>query len=147
MSFRIYYKEPVFRPPSEARSLLIQATEGCTYRCSFCVSNLRKPFKIREVDEIKRDLKIAKQLYGTVRRVFFLDGNAMVMPYNSLLEITRYAFQMFPEIERVSVYAHGKDILQKSDEELKTLSEAGLKMAYIGIESGDNELLKILIRI
>ncbi|MBN2154554.1 MAG: radical SAM protein [Candidatus Lokiarchaeota archaeon] len=138
----MYYKEPIFRPPSEARSLLIQATEGCTYRCSFCVSNLGKPFKIRKVEEIKKDLDIAKILYSSVHRIFFLDGNAMVMPFDALLEITQYAYKLFPELKRVSVYAHGKDILAKSDPQLLELQQAGLKMAYIGIESGDNDLLQ-----
>ncbi len=142
MTPRIYYKEPVFRPPSEGRSLLIQATEGCTFKCAFCVSNLGKPFKIRTVREIKQDLDTAKNLYGYVKRVFFLDGNAMVMPFDQLHEITEYAHQAFPEIERVSVYAHGKDILSKTDDQLLRLREAGLKMVYIGIETGDNSLLQ-----
>ena len=132
----------MFRPPSEGRSLLIQATEGCTYRCSFCVSNLGKPFKIRAVEDIKKDLDTAKTLYGLARRVFFLDGNAMVMPFTPLLEITKYAHHVFPKLERVSCYAHGKDILGKSDKELSELREAGLKMVYIGIETGDDNLLK-----
>lgn len=142
MSRRIYYREPVFRPPSEGRSLLIQATEGCTFRCSFCISNLGKPFKVRKNDEIKQDLDTAKLLYRSVRRIFFLDGNAMVMPFESLLEITKYAHQLFPEIERVSCYSHGKDILAKKDEELLALRQAGLKMVYIGIESGDESILQ-----
>jgi radical SAM superfamily enzyme YgiQ (UPF0313 family) len=142
MRKRIYYREPVFRPPSEGRSLLIQATEGCTYRCTFCVSNLGKPFKIRPIDEIKEDLDIAAAIYGRVRRIFFLDGNAMVMPFKDLIEITEYAHQVFPDIERVSCYAHGKDILRKSDEELLELRKAGLKMVYIGIETGDDLLLQ-----
>jgi radical SAM superfamily enzyme YgiQ (UPF0313 family) len=142
VSSRIYYKEPVFRPPSEGRSLLIQATEGCTYRCSFCVSNLGKLFKIRSVEEIKKDLDIAKQLYGNVRRIFFLDGNAMVIPFEQLNEITQYALQIFPDLERVSCYAHGKDILGKSDAELTELRNSGLKMVYIGIETGEDNLLK-----
>jgi radical SAM superfamily enzyme YgiQ (UPF0313 family) len=142
MTKRIYYRDPVFRPPSEGRSLLIQATEGCTYRCSFCVSNLGKPFKIRKIEEIKEDIDTAKYLYGSVRRVFFLDGNAMVMPFEHLREITNYAFHVFPHIERVSCYAHGKDILGKTDTELTELRNAGLKMVYIGIESGDDDLLK-----
>ncbi|MHA1110150.1 MAG: B12-binding domain-containing radical SAM protein [Promethearchaeota archaeon] len=142
MNRRIYYREPVFRPPSEGRSLLIQATEGCTFRCSFCVSNLGKAFKVRKIEEIKQDLDTAKQLNHSVRRIFFLDGNAMVMPFKPLLEITRYAHQLFPEIERVSCYAHGKDILGKTDEELLTLRQAGLKMVYIGIETGDDTLLQ-----
>lgn len=142
MKRRIYYREPVFRPPSEGRSLLIQATEGCTYHCSFCVSNLGKPFKIRSVEDIKKDLDTAHELYGAVRRVFFLDGNAMIMPFLPLLEITKYAHTVFPSLERVSCYAHGKDILSKTDSELSNLCKAGLKMVYIGIESGDDDLLQ-----
>ena len=139
----IYYCQPVFRPPSEARSLLIQVTEGCTFQCDFCMSNLRKQFIVREEDEIKRDLDIAKKIYGTgVRRIFFLDGNAMVTPFTKLLEITKYANQVFPKLERCGVYAHSKDILKKTDEQLKELSEAGLKIAYVGFESGYTELLK-----
>ncbi len=139
----IYYCEPVYRPPSEASSLLIQATEGCTYRCTFCVSNIGKKFKVRAVEEIKRDIDTAVSIYGKdVRRVFFLDGNAMVMPYEQLLEITRYAAKSFPELQRVSVYAHARDILGKTDEKLRSLAEAGLTMAYIGIETGNDDLLK-----
>lgn len=143
MTKRIYYKRPVFRPPSEGRSLLIQATEGCTFHCAFCVSNLGKAFKVRKVSEIKQDIDTAREIHGRhVKRIFFLDGNAMVMPYEKLLEITEYAHKVFPKLERVSVYAHANDILGKSLDELKTLSKKGLKMAYIGIETGNNDLLK-----
>lgn len=139
----IHYCEPVYRPPSEAYSLLIQATEGCTYRCTFCVSNTGKKFKIRPVEDIKRDLDTARRIYGEeVNKIFFLDGNAMVMPFENLLEITKYAKETFPALRRASVYAHAKDILEKSEEELKALSDAGLKMAYIGIETGNNDLLQ-----
>ncbi len=143
MTDQIYYRQPVFRPPSEGRSLLIQATIGCTYRCSFCVSNLGKHFEVRPIQEIKKDLHTAKRIYGLgVRRVFFLDGNAMVMPFSGLLEITREAFNVFPRLERVSVYAHAEDILEKSDDELLQLSRAGLRMAYVGIETGNADLLR-----
>lgn len=139
----IYYCEPVYRPPSEAYSLLIQATEGCTYRCTFCVSNTGKKFKVRPTEDIKHDLDTASRIYGKdVRKIFFLDGNAMVMPYKNLLEITEYAKNIFPDVNRISLYAHAKDILEKSEEELKALSGAGLKMAYIGIETGNNDLLQ-----
>jgi len=139
----LYYCEPVYRPPSEAYSLLIQATEGCTFRCTFCVSNIGKKFKVRPVEDIKRDIDTALDIYGRdVRRIFFLDGNAMVMPYMQLLEITKYAFKRFQTLQRVSVYAHAHDILEKSDKELRNLAEAGLRMAYIGIETGNNDLLK-----
>lgn len=139
----IYYCRPVFRPPSEAKSLLIQLTEGCTFKCDFCMSNLRKEFKVREVDAVKKDLDIARRKYGSnVRRIFFLDGNAMVTPTEKLVEVTKYANSLFPNLERCAVYAHSKDILKKTDEQLKALSEAGLKMAYVGFESGDTQLLK-----
>ncbi len=146
MQDKIYYCEPVFRPPSEANSLLIQVTEGCTYQCDFCMSNLRKKFVIREVDDIKKDLEIgARQKWSrNVRKIFFLDGNAMVTPYEKLLEITNYAMHIFPNLERCGVYAHAKDILKKSDEQLNALSEEGLKIAYVGFESGYDDLLKNL---
>ncbi|MGV9203754.1 MAG: radical SAM protein [Promethearchaeia archaeon] len=141
----IYYCEPVFRPPSEARSLLIQLTEGCTFKCDFCMSNLRKQFKVRDVEEVKHDLDIGKRKYGSnVSRIFFLDGNAMVTPFKKLLEVTKYAHEIFPNLERCAVYAHAKDILKKKQEHLNQLSKAGLKMAYVGFESGYNKLLKMV---
>lgn len=142
---KIYYCEPVFRPPSEANSLLIQLTEGCTFKCDFCMSNLRKQFTIRGVDDVKKDLDIARKKYGKhVKKIFFLDGNAMVTPTDKLLEVTRYAMELFPNLERCGVYAHAKDILKKSDEQLKLLSDAGLKIAYVGFESGYDKLLEMV---
>ncbi|MFX1256712.1 MAG: radical SAM protein [Promethearchaeota archaeon] len=142
---KIYYCEPVFRPPSEAYSLLIQVTEGCTFKCDFCVSNLRKQFRVRDVEEIKKDLDLAKRLYGeNIRKIFFLDGNAMVTPTEKLLQITKYANQLFSRLERCGVYAHAKDILKKSNEQLKALSDAGLKIAYVGFESGYDNLLELV---
>ena len=142
-SEEIYYCAPVFRPPSEGRSLLIQLTEGCTFKCDFCMSNLRKQFVVREVYDVKKDLDIARRQYGpNVRRVFFLDGNAMVTPTEKLLEVTLYAHEIFPRLERCGVYAHAKDIIKKSDDQLNKLSEAGLKIAYVGFESGYDMLLE-----
>ncbi|TKJ21369.1 MAG: radical SAM protein [Promethearchaeota archaeon Loki_b32] len=139
----IYYCKPVFRPPSEGYSLLIQVTEGCTYKCDFCVSNIGKKFLVREVDNVKKDLDTAKRIYGSnVKRIFFLDGNAMVTPTEKLLELTKYSMKIFPNLERCGVYAHAKDILKKSDIQLKELSNAGLKIAYIGFESGYDKLLE-----
>ena len=144
-SDEIYYCGQVFRPPSERGSLLIQLTEGCTFKCDFCVSNLEKEFLVREIKDVKRDLDIARKQYGpNVRRIFFLDGNAMVTPMNKLLKVTEYAHEVFSKLERCGVYAHAKDILKKSDEQLKALSEAGLKIAYVGFESGYDKLLEIV---
>jgi radical SAM superfamily enzyme YgiQ (UPF0313 family) len=142
-SRQIYYREPVFRPPSEAYSLLIQATEGCTFRCSFCISNLGKDFLVRPLDDIKRDLDTARELYGDrVNKLFLLDGNAFVMKPDMLIAISNYAFEKFPRLERVGAYAHAKDILRKSDEDLGRIAAAGVKIAYLGIETGDDELLQ-----
>lgn len=139
----IYLCHPVYRPPSEAYSLLIQLTEGCTFKCDFCVSNLRKKFLVRDVQLVKKDLDIARKQYGAnVRKIFFLDGNAMVTPTEKLLEVTKHAFLLFPNLERCSVYAHAKDILKKTDNQLKELSDAGLKLAYVGFESGYDVLLE-----
>jgi len=109
------------------------------------MSNLRKRFIIREIEEVKRDLEIAKKKYEhLVKRIFFLDGNAMVTPTEQLLEATKYAFKLFSKLERCSVYAHSKDIIKKTDDQLAQLSEAGLTMAYVGFESGYDDLLKLV---
>jgi radical SAM superfamily enzyme YgiQ (UPF0313 family) len=143
MREEIYYCKPVFRPPSEAYSLLIQLTEGCTFKCDFCMSNLRKEFLVRDIKLVKKDLDIAKKQYGTnVRKIFLLDGNAMVTPTEKLLEVIKYAYEVFPRLERCGVYAHSKDILKKSDNQLKDLFEVGLKIAYVGFESGYDDLLE-----
>src|SRR5271157_104681 len=140
---RPYYKEPVFRPPSEAYSLLIQATEGCTHRCTFCISNYGKKYLVRPVEEIKLDIDAAHDIYGSrFTKLFFLDGNAMSMPFEALLEITAHAKKTIPSIERIGVYACGEDVLNKSNDELRALADAGLGIAYVGLESGDDEILK-----
>ena len=139
----IYYCRPVFRPPSEANSLLIQVTEGCSFKCDFCMSNLNKIFVIREIEDIEKDLVVARKIYGSnIKRIFFLDGNAMVASTEKLLEITKYANKLFPNLDRCGIYAHAKDIIKKSDAQLKQLSDAGLKIAYIGFESGYNKILE-----
>lgn len=138
----IYYKEPVFRPPSEAYSLLIQATEGCTFGCTFCVSNLGKQFVIRKIEDIKQDIISAKQIYGDgVDKIFFLDGNAFVMKPEMLIDLAQFCYKTFPHLQRIGAYAHAKDILRKSDNDLKNIAKAGLTIVYLGIESGDDTLL------
>jgi radical SAM superfamily enzyme YgiQ (UPF0313 family) len=141
----LYYCEPVYRPPSEAYSLLIQATIGCTFHCTFCISNISKEFSIRPLEDIKRDIKTAREYYGPrVDKIFFLDGNAMTMPADQLEDITRYAYAQFSSLQRVGVYTHAEDVLAKTPAQLKSLAEAGLGIAYLGIETGDNDLLKAI---
>ncbi|MEQ2629235.1 radical SAM protein [Peptoniphilus lacrimalis] len=137
------YYGNVFRPPSEARSLIIQATVGCAHnKCSFCYMYKDDNFIIRPLEDIKKDL-IEMSQYGSYwRRIFLADGDALVLKTKDLLEILKTIKQYYPNIERVSSYATAGDINRKSIEELKALRDAGLEMLYIGFESGDDEILR-----
>ena len=104
---------------------------------------MKKRFSIRKVSEIKKDIEAAKKLYGThVERIFLLDGNAFVMKPSDLIEIAKYCYEIHPNLKRVSAYAHAKDILRKSAENLSEIAKAGLTMVYLGIETGDDVLLE-----
>ncbi|MHC1591824.1 MAG: radical SAM protein [Candidatus Helarchaeales archaeon] len=150
----LFYVEPVYRPPSEAKSLLITATIGCSSaaagHCYFCGSYLihkfipKKRFRVRPINETIQDIKTAREIYGNrVRRIFFLDSNAFVMKPDDLIKITQEAYKHHPNLERVSTYACAQDILRKSDEDLKRIRESGLQLLYLGLESGSNEVLEL----
>ena len=151
----MYYAEPVYRPPSEAYSLLVQATVGCSSaaagRCYFCNSTVfnrtipDKKFRIRPTQEILEDIDIGSQEYGReVDKIFLLDSNAMVIKTPELLKIVRKCYQTFPKLKQVSCYACCEDILRKTDEELLELREAGLNLVFVGLESGDQEVLNLI---
>ncbi len=135
---------PVFRPPSEWDSLLISVTNGCTHRCTFCSMYLTKKFSVRKnIEEIKDDIRKAGEMFGSrVEKIFFEDGNAFVVKSDVLIELTKYCYQQHPNLRKVSSYAHVQDILKKSDDDLKRLANAGFTMVYVGIESGDDQVLK-----
>ncbi len=136
------YEEPVFRPPSEAFSLIVQATIGCSWnRCTFCGMYKMKKFRVRDIEEVKEDFRIAKEVYGDVRRVFLADGNALAADTEFLLEVASYANSLF-NLERISCYATPQDLLEKSIGELRELRKAGIKLLYVGIESGDDVILE-----
>jgi len=103
-----------------------------------------KKFSIRkDIEEIKKDIGKAEQMYGgKVKKIFFEDGNAFVVKSEVLIELTQYSYQKHPNLKKVSSYAHAKDIIKKSDEELKQIADAGFTMVYVGIESGDDQVLK-----
>jgi radical SAM superfamily enzyme YgiQ (UPF0313 family) len=136
--------DPVFRPPSEWDALLIAITIGCTRKCTFCAMYRSKMFSIRkDIEEIKKDIKIAGATYGNrVRKIFFEDGNAFVVKPEILIELTEYCYTIHPNLKKVSAYAHAKDIIKKSDEDLKRIADSGFTMVYVGVESGDDEVLK-----
>lgn len=136
------YVGAVYRPPSEAGSLIIQATLGCRHnKCAFCGSYLEKPFSIRKLEEIREDLRDATYM-GPVTKVFLADGDALCIPQKRLLEILESVNEFFPSVERVGIYANAKDVLRKSPEELTELRALKLGIIYLGVETGDEELLK-----
>ncbi|OFW56427.1 MAG: hypothetical protein A2W01_07605 [Candidatus Solincola sediminis] len=136
------YEDPVFRPPCEAGSLIIQATLGCPHnRCTFCSMYKMKKYRVREVEDIKADLRQARKLYGSIESIFLADGNTVAMNCNKLAEIIEYARYIFPEAKRVSSYGGARFLKGKSPEGLARLKEAGLDIIYFGLESGDDEVL------
>ncbi|NPV92288.1 MAG: radical SAM protein [Firmicutes bacterium] len=137
------YEGAVFRPPSEAYSLILQATLGCSQNtCTFCGMYKDKKYRERDLNEIKEDIRSARMHYGDVTRVFLADGDALALDTEKLLEILQELYTVFPHIDHLGIYASPKSILNKSPEELKTLKEHGLTIAYYGVETGDPELLK-----
>lgn len=144
-SFPIEYVEPVFRPPSEAKSLILPVTNGCSWnKCTFCemYTQPQKKFRARKPAEVQQDIDRAANSLGNVRRVFLADGDAMVLPTRRLLEILKQLNDAFPNLERVSSYCLPRNLAKKTVEELQQLRDAGLQMLYIGMESGDDEILK-----
>lgn len=138
------YEEPIYRPPSEADSLLIQASIGCPHnKCTFCGMYKEKKFRIRPASEIKEDILLAKKCYGnTVESIFFPDGNTIIMKVAQLEEIFKFSHQTFPNLKRITLYASAKFLKFKSLEDLKRLKTAGLNRLHKGLESGNDEVLK-----
>jgi radical SAM superfamily enzyme YgiQ (UPF0313 family) len=137
------YEGTIYRPPSEAYSLLIQATIGCPHnRCTFCAMYKDTKFRLRPVEEIKEDLAAAQAYYGPhVQSLFFPDGNTIIFKTEQLVEILEYARGLFPALERVTVYGAARYINKKSSSDLRRLKEAGLNRIHSGMESGDDDVL------
>ena len=138
------YEGVIYRPPSEAGSLLIQATIGCPHnRCTFCCLYKDKKFRVRPVEDIKADLQLAREYYGEgVQSLFLPDGNTIGMKTEQLVEICRFARSCFPHLERITVYGSARFVNRKSLEELIALKEAGLDRIHMGMESGDDVVLQ-----
>lgn len=133
------YEGLVYRPPSEARSLIVQVTIGCAHnKCTFCTMYKDKQFRVRKKEEVLEDFQMAYDTYGDrIRRIFLADGDALIVRTPDLLDILNLIREKFPSTERVTSYGTPGDILRKSEEELKSLARAGLDMVYMGAESGD----------
>jgi len=137
------YDYPLYRPPSEANSLIFQVTLGCSFNvCSFCNMYRTKDYVERPWDEIKTEIDlVAKQMQDT-SRIFLADGDALNLSTDKMLQILDYLHTKFPKIERISCYAMPKNLLEKSSEDLRKLYDGGLTMFYIGIESGSDKILQ-----
>ena len=139
----MHYYGAVYRPPSEAYSLIVQCTLGCSHnKCAFCNMYKDKKFSIRPVEEVLRDLAEARSYERRIERIFLADGDALILPMDYLLTVLDYIRDHFPTCKRVAAYATTKAIMRKTDDELRTLREHGLGIVYIGLESGNEELLK-----
>jgi len=141
--FPITYQEPLFRPPSEARSLILQVTYGCSWnKCAFCDMYSEKAFKMRQEIDVFSDIEAFSPYKSSIRRVFLADGDALVLSTSKLLSILQKLKQTFPRLTRISTYASPNNIARKSLSELEELKSAGLDLLYVGIESGDDNVLK-----
>jgi radical SAM superfamily enzyme YgiQ (UPF0313 family) len=139
----LVYDYPLYRPPSEANSLIFQVTLGCSFNeCSFCNMYRTKEYFERPIEEIKREIETMSKLQPNVTRIFLADGDALNVKTGTLIEILSHIKSNFKRLERISCYSMPKNLLQKTDEELSSLKRSGLDMVYLGIESGNNTILK-----
>lgn len=137
------YSEPVFRPPCEAASLIIQATIGCPHnRCTFCSMYKEKKYRVRPVLEIKEDIDMARGVWAGPTSVFLADGNTIAMRTGDLIEVLDYLTEAFPALDRISCYGGARFIRGRDADDLAGLREHGLKIIYMGLESGDDEILR-----
>jgi len=137
------YHAPMYRPPSEGKSLIFQVTLGCSFNeCSFCDMYRSKEYSERSWDDVKGEIDLmAKQIPDTTR-IFLADGDALNLSTDYMIKIVEYLYKNFPELERVSCYAMPMNILKKTPDELKRMNAAGLNMLYLGIETGSDIILK-----
>lgn len=137
------YEGMIFRPPSEAESLILQVTVGCSYnRCTFCSAYQGRSFWIKSFEEVKEDVDEASSYNQSIRKVFLADGDALTISQKELLQILDYLKLKLRGLERVGIYANARDIFGKDTEELKALKDLGLGIIYLGLESGNPEVLK-----
>lgn len=139
------YDEPLFRPPSEAHSLIFQVTRGCSNNtCLFCGMYKMKKFRIRKFEEIKKDILECAALYPGTKKVFLADGDALVIKTSMMLDILALLKESFPALERVTSYANPLNLLNKPLDELKEIRQSGLEILYLGIESGSDRILSMV---
>ena len=143
--FGLNYDEPLFRPPAESNSLILQVTIGCSWnRCTFCEMYQSKKFQIKSIDDIESELVMIRDCGGEdyIRDIFLADGDAMMLPTAHLVEICQTIKKYFPKVRRISSYCLPRNLLNKKVDELSMLKQAGLSLVYVGCESGDDTVLE-----
>ncbi len=139
----MHYEGMMIRPPSEADSILLQVTLGCSHnKCTFCSTFRDKRFNIKNDDIIFEDIEFARQYCRRQNRVFLCDGDVMIIPQKRLVNILKQIKDRLPWVERVGLYANTKGIGMKTDDQLKELHDLGVKIAYMGLETGDDQILR-----
>jgi radical SAM superfamily enzyme YgiQ (UPF0313 family) len=137
------YHAPMYRPPSEASSLIFQVTLGCSFNeCSFCDMYRSKEYSERSWEEVKPEIDLMVKQVPDTTRIFLADGDALNISTDYMVKIVEYLYKNFPKLERVSCYAMPMNLLKKTPEELKRMNDVGLNMLYLGIESGSDIILK-----
>jgi len=145
LGYPIQYDEPLFRPPSEGRSLIIQVTLGCSWnKCSFCEMYTSKHFTVRKETDVFNDIDAFQPYSESIRKVFLADGDPLVLSNKRLLPILNKLKRTFPNLRRISTYASPINLVKKTSAELEELKSAGLSLLYVGIESGDSEVLEAI---
>ena len=139
------YEGQIYRPFSEANSYLLQCTVGCSHNaCTFCGMYKDRIFRVRTMDEIMEDIQMARNYYGDLEKVFLCDGDAISIRTDLLIEIVHELYRCFPSLRHVGTYVGPKSTLEKSKDELHALRKAGITKAYLGVESGDDEVLQAI---
>lgn len=139
------YTWPLYRPPSEANSLILQLTQGCSHnQCVFCYMYKGKPYQVKSHQQIHEHIAWGRSMDPDARRIFLADGNCLALETQLLLEILKELYQQFPRLERVALYGGPRDILAKSKAELAALQKAGLHLVYLGVESGSAQVLRMM---
>lgn len=151
MNFPIKYQEPIFRPPSEGRSFLVQVTIGCSNNlCTYCDMYRSKKYKERDFKDISQELRDARDYFRNIghmpKRIFLCDGDALGASQDLLVQTLKLINELFPNIERIGIYATAQNMLDKSSDELKELVQLKLNMAYLGLESGSDKILKLIVK-
>jgi radical SAM superfamily enzyme YgiQ (UPF0313 family) len=141
----VHYEGNVIRPPSEADSILLQVTVGCSHNaCAFCGAYLGERFRLKDLDVVFADIEFAARVMTRARRLFLLSGDAMVAPQSYLTAVLERIRERLPQVARASTYANVKSLRGKTGADLERLKSLGLSMVYMGLESGDDELLRVM---